>query len=34
MPELVKRSVGSWAGTRGEERTTVCPWRLKYVRKR
>src|ERR1700675_3994225 len=34
MPALVKRSVGSWAGTRGDERTTVCPWRRKYSRKR
>src|SRR5262249_29085260 len=32
MPALVKRSVGSWAGTRGDERTTGCPWRAKEAR--
>src|SRR3990172_2873878 len=34
MPALVNSRVGSWAGTRGDERTTVCPWRRKYSRKR
>src|SRR5438477_611662 len=30
---LVNSRVGSWAGTRGEERTTVCPCLRKYSRK-
>src|ERR1044071_7886707 len=34
MPALVKSSVGSCAGTSGEERTTVWPFRRKYTRNR
>src|SRR5258705_3507055 len=34
MPALVKSRVGSWAGTSGEDRTTVCPRRRKYSRNR
>src|SRR4030095_3727743 len=34
MPALVKSSVGSWAGTRGDDRTTVWPRRREYSRNR
>src|SRR5262245_52183765 len=34
MPAFVKSSVGSCAGTRGEERTTAWPFFSKYSRKR
>jgi hypothetical protein len=33
MPELVKSSVGSLAGTSGLEATMLCPLDLKYSRK-
>jgi hypothetical protein len=34
MPALVKRRVGSLAGTREDEETMVCPFSSKNFRKR